>query len=374
VETDMSLDIALLQKHIQAWKTKLAEDLQRSERDKKERADRVSYYQAQTPEKIRNFNADEFYEYISKLWAMLIWGNKKYVVDKLINENGFDTVKNELAELVWGSLAIEQRWERFRSAVKGMGPAMMSEILCHSHPNEYMLWNRRAYVGLRYLGIDDLPRYNYQITGQRYRSLCDTAKEITQRMRIESISDADLLTLDFFIWDELQVEENLSQLHKKGGAVDTVEVTEGIANPQVREFLHDEIRDKLEQIGIWLGFTADTEIKVAEGAVVDAVWESRIGNLGRVIYVFEVQTHGSIDSLILNLLKSLNNPAVQGIVAVSDSVQIDKIRKEVAGVTQLRDKLKYWDYQAVLNVHEALELVNESINSLGLVPESILSV
>jgi hypothetical protein len=333
VETDMSLDIALLQKHIQAWKAKLAADPQRSERDKKERADRVSYYQAQTPEKIRNFNADEFYEYISKLWAMLIWGNKKYVVDKLINENGFDTVKNELADLVWGSLPIEQRWERFRSAVKGMGPAMMSEILCHSHPNEYLLWNRRAYVGLRYLGVGDLPRYNYQITGQRYRTLSDTAKEITQLMRIESISDADLLTLDFFIWDELQVEENLSQLHKKGGAVDTVEVIEGVANPKVREFLHDEIRDKLEQIGIWLGFTADTEIKVAEGAVVDAVWESRIGNLGRVIYVFEVQTHGSIDSLILNLLKSLNNPAVQGIVAVSDSVQIDKIRKEVAGAS-----------------------------------------
>jgi len=60
---------------------------------------------------------------------------------------------------------------------------------------------------LRYLGGDDLPRYNYQVTGNRYRALCDTAKKITHEMRSEGISGADLLTLDFFIWDELQVEE-----------------------------------------------------------------------------------------------------------------------------------------------------------------------
>jgi hypothetical protein len=163
---------------------------------------------------------DQFYEYIAKLYAMLSWGNKKYVIDKLISENGFDSLKNQIADLVWGALPIEQRWDRFRSQVKGMGPAMMSEILCHSRPAEYVLWNRRAYVGFRYLGLDDLPRYNHQVTGSRYKSLCDTAKEIAGELRNEGISDADLLTLDFFIWDELQVEENLNQIHKKQAALD----------------------------------------------------------------------------------------------------------------------------------------------------------
>jgi hypothetical protein len=363
----MSLDIELLQKHVEAWKAKLAQDPQRAALDKQERANRATYYQAQTPDKIRHFNEGEFYEYISKLWAMLIWGNKQYVVDKLIKDNGFEAVKNELAELVWGSLPVEKRWDHFRSAIKGMGPAMMSEILCYSSPDNYMLWNRRAYVGLRYLGIDDLPRYNYQVTGTRYRALCDTAKDISTIIRNESISDADLLTLDFFIWDELQVEGNLSQIYNTDGI--------GHIPPEpVPDFLHDEVKDKLEQIGIWLGFAAQTEVKVANGAVVDTVLESSIGNLGRVIYVFEVQTGGSIDSLILNLLRSLNNPAVQGIVAVSDLTQIDKIKKEVAGVIQLREKLKYWDCAEVLRVHEALESVNESINSLGLLPQSILGV
>jgi hypothetical protein len=372
----MSLDIELLRKQIGGWKAKLAQDPQRTALDKQERANRVAYYQAQTPDKIRHFDEDEFYEYISKLWAMLIWGNKKYVVDKLIKDNGFEAVKNELAELVWGSPPVEKRWDHFHSAIKGMGPAMISEILCYSSPDKYMLWNRRAYVGLRYLGIDDLPRYNYQVTGTRYRALCDTAKAISQIIRDEGISDADLLTLDFFIWDRLQVEENLSQMHQIHKKVEVVDADgiEQIAPETVPEFLHDEVRDKLEQIGVWLGFTAQTEVKVADGAVVDTVWESSIGNLGRVIYVFEVQTGGSIDSLILNLLKSLNNPAVQGIVAVSDSMQIGKIRKEVAGLAQLREKLKYWNYAEVLSVHEALESVNESINSLGLVPQSLLSV
>jgi len=370
----MSFKIELLRKHVRDWKAKLAADPQRAEHDMQERANRVAYYRAHTADKIRSMTADEFYEYISKLWAMLIWGNKRYVVDKLIEGHGFETVKKELAALVWGSSPIERRWDRFRSAIKGMGPAMMSEILCHTHPEEYMLWNRRAYVGLRYLGVDELPRYNYQLTGRRYRALCDTAKEITQDMRKEGISNADLLTLDFFIWDELQVAENLSQIHKKVGAA-SAEGTDETLKPEAdKEFLHNEVRDKLEQIGLWLGFRSKTEIKVAEGAKVDAVWEATIGNLGRVIYVFEVQTRGSIDGLILNLLKSLNNPAVQGIVAVSDVAQIERIKKEAAGVPPLREKLKYWDYKEVLQVHEALESVNESINSLGLVPESILSV
>ncbi|MGE5445895.1 MAG: hypothetical protein ACM3SR_15100 [Ignavibacteriales bacterium] len=92
--------------------------------------------------------------------------------------------------------------------------------------------------------------------------------------------------------------------------------------------------------------------------------------MGRVIYIFEVQTKGSIDSLIVNLLKSLKNPAVQGVVAVSDRGQLDKIKSHAQDVKELRDKLKYWDYEEILKVHESLELVNASINNLGLVPQS----
>jgi len=74
-------------------------------------------------------------------------------------------------------------------------------------------------------------------------------------------------------------------------------------------------------------------------------------------------------SLLPNLLKSLNNPAVQGIVAVTDAVQIETIWTQASGISGLIGKLKYWDIKEVLQVHDALESVYESINSLGLVSQ-----
>ena len=182
------------------------------------------------------------------------------------------------------------------------------------------------------------------------------------------VKQANLLTVDYFIWDELQVEENLSKIHKPKVAASSAVLVEKV-DAATSAFIHDEVRDKIVDIGRWLGLQADKEKKVADGAKVDAIWEATIGNMGRVIYVFEVQTKGSIDSLLMNLLKSLNNPAVQGVVAVSDAAQLGKIKAEAAGVTGLKDKLKFWDYTEVLDVHEALESVNDAINSLGLVPQ-----
>ena len=53
-----------------------------------ERKERKEYYQSFTEKKLLAMTEEEFFEYISKLWSMLIWGNKKYVVDKLIADNG----------------------------------------------------------------------------------------------------------------------------------------------------------------------------------------------------------------------------------------------------------------------------------------------
>ena len=362
------MNTELLRRHIKEYQNKIFADPSTFDRETKERLERSAYYRSWTAEKLRTISEEEFRAYVSRLWAMLIWGNKQYAVDKLIENNGFENIKASLAELVWGDVSIEKRWDQFRAKVKGMGPAMMSEILCHVHSDECMLWNRRAYVGLNYLGVRELPRYDYQLTGRKYRELSAVAKKIASEMAGLGIKETTLLSVDYFIWHELQVEENLSQIHKKELESNDVSEVERV-DVQTAEFIHDEIRDKLSAVGQWLGFITRTEVKVAEGSKVDAIWEATIGNMGRVIYVFEVQTKGSIDSLIINLLKSLNNPAVQGVVAVSDAPQLDRIRKHAAGVGALREKLKYWDYKEVLQVHEALESVNEAINSLGLVPQ-----
>lgn len=360
------MDKDLLIKHIKNFIADSKKQTEKFKKDFKERVDLISYYESFSKDKIVSMDQEDIYEYLSKLWAMLIWGNKHYVVDKIIEDNGLDNFRGNLADLVWGANDISVRWDNFRNQIKGMGPAMISEILCKTHPNEFMLWNRRAYVGLNHLSVKSLPRYDYQLTGKVYEHLCGVCKEMSVELDNLGFKDTTLLAVDYFIWEELQVEDNLSKIYTKKKEKET---PTDLVSPDESEFIHDDIRDKLRDIGQWLGFTSKIEQKVSEGSKVDTIWEATIGNMGRVIYIFEVQTKGSIDSLILNLLKSLNNPSVQGVVAVSDQQQLEKIKKHAFDVKDLKDKLKYWDYEEILKVHESLEFVNESINNLGLVPQ-----
>lgn len=353
----------LLQKHIKNYKERRTNQPEKYHKDMQERSEHVQLYHAFTQEKMLQMDEEGLYEYISPLWAMLIWGNKQYVVDKLIDDNGLENLKKEMVYLLWGKDSIESRWDQFKKNVKGMGPAMISEILCKTHPDDFMIWNRRAKVALDYLEVDNLPRYDYQLDGKKYKELCNIGIEISKELIKAGFEDDSLLMVDYFIWDELQVEENLSSSGRK-----LKKKEEETIQKDPDEFIHNDVRDKIRNIGQWLGFEANIERKVAAGSKVDTVWESTIGNMGRVIYVFEVQTKGSIDSLIVNLLKSLNNPAVQGVVAVSDKDQLEKIKAHAEGVKGLSEKLKLWDYVEVLTVHENLEYVNESINKLDLVP------
>lgn len=83
-----------------------------------DRKERKAYYQSFTKAKLLAMTADEFLEYISKLWSMLIWGNKKYVVDKLIADNGFENVKKQLVDLLYSDTPIVKRWDTFLKNVK----------------------------------------------------------------------------------------------------------------------------------------------------------------------------------------------------------------------------------------------------------------
>ena len=331
-----------------------------------ERKERKDYYQSFTTDKLIAMTEDEFLEYISKLWSMLIWGNKKYVVDKLIADNGFVSLKKQLAELLYGTSLIEKRWDTFLRSIKGMGPATISELLTYANPDEYVIFNKTTILGFTYLDIPDMPKYNYQYTGKKYAEVCKIAKEISSALKEAGAEDYDLLAVDYFMWDEI-----LPLAEKK-------EVkTNDEVNPKIEKqvsdkdskSLHTEIKDKLVAIGELLGFESRSEVKITTGAVVDAVWEAKIGNMGKAIYVFEVQSKGSIDSLILNLKKAQSNAAVQAVVAVADEAQLAKIISESSGVIDEKS-LRTWDSEDVLAVYDSLVRAHESINKLALVPES----
>ena len=329
-----------------------------------ERKERKDYYRSFSKDKLIAMTEEEFLEYISKLWSMLIWGNKNYVVDKLIGDNGFDHLKMQLAELLYGTSSIENRWDLFLKSIKGMGPATISELLTYINPQEYVIFNKTTILCYSFLEIPDMPKYNYQYTGKKYVEVCKTAKEIASELKKAGAEDYDLLAIDYFMWDEI-----LPLAEKKSSEVPASLETKKPVTANDSKSLHDEIKEKLVAIGELLGFDSRSEVKITTGAVVDAVWEAKIGNMGKAIYVFEVQSKGSIDSLILNLKKAQSNAAVQAVVAVADEEQLAKIINESAGVID-ETALRTWDSEDVLAVYDSLVRAHESINKLSLVPES----
>ena len=328
-----------------------------------ERKERKDYYQSFTRDNLLSMTEEDFLEYISKLWSMLIWGNKKYVVDKLIQDNGFSNLKKHIVELLYGNDPIEKRWDLFLKAIKGMGPATISELLTYANPSEYVIFNKTTILCYSYLGILEMPKYNYQYTGKKYAEVCSIAKDIANELKKSGADDYDLLAVDYFLWDEI-----LPLAEKK---VDTPADVQPAPTTSKKHnvSVHDELKEKLVTIGELLGFESRSEVRITAGAVVDAVWEAKIGNMGKAIYVFEVQSKGSIDSLILNLKKAQNNAAVQAVVAVADEEQLAKIIKESKGVIDEKD-LRTWNADDVLAVYDALVRAHESINKLALVPES----
>lgn len=329
-----------------------------------ERKERKEYYQSFTKEKILSMTEEDFLEYISKLWSMLIWGNKKYVADKLIADNGFHTIKKHLAELLYGDNPIEKRWDIFLRSIKGLGPATISELLTYANPQEYVIFNKTTILCFGYLDIPDMPKYNYQYTGKKYVKVCEIAKEIAEKLKNSGVEDYDLLAVDYFMWDEI-----LPLAEKKSSEGSGAPIEKRPVSMNESKSLHDEIKEKLVAIGELLGFDSRSEVKITTGAVVDAVWEAKIGNMGKAIYVFEVQSKGSVDSLILNLRKAQSNAAVQAVVAVADEEQLPQIIRESIGVIDEKS-LRTWDSEDVLAVYDSLVRAHESINKLALVPES----
>lgn len=344
------------------YKKWVIENKKEVEDDFRERRTMCEEMQSYSKEKLENLTEDEFFNMIAPLWAMRIWGNKKYYIDSIVESNGMPLIREQLCNLFYGKSSIVSRWDDFRSKIKGIGPAIMSELLVKFNPHEFILWNKKSLTAFLALQIEKVPKYNASLDGKRYEYLCKVGRTLVDEAQKQGCNAIDdLLALDYFIWQELQVE-----------------VTSNEPNEEVKPetdkqklFVHNDVRDRIKDIGELLGFKASVETLVADGARVDTIWEVSVGNMGRITYVFEVQTSGSIDSLLLNLMKAKNNPSVQGIVAVSDSKQLEKIKKEASSLKDIRDLIKYWDYNDVLKVYDSLSSAYESINQLGLVPDGI---
>jgi hypothetical protein len=318
------------------------------------RKERELFFSKITKQTIEGMTEFEFGEIISKLWATQIWGNKQYLIQKLISDNGFETLKTALKNLFFDSKPIEERYDAFARQIKGIGPAGMTELLCLINPKENGIWNDKARKALSILGFEkELPLEKYKITGKEYAKFNDALGAIAEKLKKAGYNEADLLFVDYFLYEIRPVES----------------IPIAARNELPKEKLdHDEIRDYIRDIGNSLGFEAEIEVRVGSGARVDAVWTAKIANLGVVMYVFEVQSGGSIDSLLLNLQKAKRNQSVQKLIAVSDAVQLEKIKNEVKDLPEdFRKSMSFWDSAEVKQTYQNLSEVMKNIDKLNLI-------
>lgn len=326
-------------------------------RDEQDRLDRVNYFQRELPSRLPSLSEADVDELVRKLWSSRFWGNKEYLVQLIIAKNGLDHLRQELTHLLDVKIPVMERYARFSHEVDRLGgPASLTEMLAYLHPDRCGIWNGKVREALALLGLESLVDVNkYQLSAGEYEAFNQVLELLAAELRSHGLPDVDLLFTDFFLYEVVEAGE-------RPASVPSTRRPPGPAVP------HDEIRDRLQGIGLNLGFQADVEVKVAHGAVVDCVWRARIGNLGLVTYCFEVQVGGSIDGLLLNLQRAKSGPTVQKVIAVSDDAQLEKIRREVEGLPEeFRKALGYWPIAEVVSVSEQLASVMDIIGRIGLV-------
>ncbi len=342
---------AAVAKYIEPFRRYL--DTEGYRRFEAERKAHVAFFQTDLPRRLAELSEADVEALLGHLWATAMWGNKAYLAQKIINDNGMERLREELKRLVEAADP-EEAYGHFLRAVKGFGPASVTEMLAYLHPDRCGIWNRQAREALRLLGITHVVNLGkYTLSVQEYRSFNRLLRAIARELSQAGIPDVDLLFVDLFLYYIVNATE-----------LETTPV-------QAEDFDHNEVRDLIAQIGTSLGFDTDTEVRIAHGAVVDVVWRARIANLGMVTYVFEVHRSGSIDSLILNLQKARNAPSVQKVIAVSDERQLEQIRRECEGLPEeFRRALRFWPVSEVVRTAEHLQKVMEAIEILGLVEET----
>jgi len=328
-------------------------------KDVKERTRRKNFFKSLIEDVLNRNMLDElvFGGMIKNLWSAMLWSNKDYLVNNIIVHNGLEKLKKEIYGLIEKNKPIGERYERFVNSVKYMGPSMVTEILCHLEPQSAGIWNDKARKALAWLEAKGVPYEKYKINSEEYERFNQFLNVLAKILENDGYKEVDFLFVDYFLWE---IYNDIAQYRETEKKIEERIIRSGASR-------HDEIKEKIAQIGSWLGFEAETEKQVAIGSRVDDVWRARIANLGAVSYLFEVQDKGSISNLIVNLQKAQKNPTVQKLIIVSDKKQIERIKKEVGEMPEsFRKAVVFWDIEQVERAHQNLEQVIEAIADLNL--------
>lgn len=281
---------------------------------------------------IVNFDEGTLRELIHILWAFNGWTNKDWLLGEMLS-SGLPEIKDAFRALIYGDGPISERFDFVKQNVRMMGAACISEILIHSDPKKYPIWNRRSRQGLITLGIDEteLPKSS-QISGSQYASFCKLAEAVRNQVAMKYPEFSDLFILDFLLY--------YLSLRK----IQDAEIVTPAEDIETDEIGHGEVINQILELGDGLGFEVQKEFSVMRGCRIDALWRSRVANLGTIAYAFEVQRRGSRDSAILNLQRVRRDPSIQKVVIVSSKSELDKFREEIASLDEeFRTSVGYFE-------------------------------
>jgi hypothetical protein len=133
------------------------------------------------------------------------------------------------------------------------------------------------------------------------------------------------------------------------------------------DFEHDVVVDKVIELGDGLGFEVQKEFSVMPGCRIDAIWRTRVANLGTISYAFEVHRKGSRDSAILNLQRIRRDPTIQKVVIVSSKDELEQFRREIASLDEgFRNAVGYFEVQDLQRALSHVQSLRDILNSLGL--------
>jgi len=343
----MSLQKAELSNYVRDFKNWLASESQEARDWQAERQQRLAWFRTHlNKNQILRLDALRFAQLVKDLWAVNVWKNKDYKVAQLLKDNGLDRIRRSLAELLYGPGEIEERWDAFRSSIKGFGPSSISEILVFHDPERYALINSPLYMVLPKFQLP-LPRVN---TGSSYKRALKQISKVRDVLLDNGVSQADFLMTDFFIYYLLKYQQQSAPV---------------TPTPKIRS--HEAAEAALLTIGKLLGYdtyTPDasrthegrklgelatlaelpefTNKKIMESAKnIDVVWMKEEWPE----YFFEVEHTTGVTSGLLRIYQASRTGAKLFIIGPSELLRKFEREIEKAPFRAIKEKYRFRSYE-----------------------------
>jgi len=265
-----------ISKYLAKYGERLKAELQGDWRE--EREERIKEFHNLLGKKtIDKLASRDFSRLVKSLWASNIWVNKDYLVKKILDPSNINEIRAELKELIYGNSPISERFDRFKSTIKGLGPSSITEILVFMVPEKYCLWNDKPKNVLPFLGIEELLPdrvFKYPLNGKYYVSCNEVLKQIGQELEKAGFKNIDFLDIDIFMW-LLFIEEVKKLPKEKRKKVEAKEVEVKI---DIDSLSHWDVIGILTEVGNLLGF----DTYVADPSKKSAFLDKKLGDLAQL--------------------------------------------------------------------------------------------